>query len=127
MFTANNLYPFLTHFFICKIDICLTKTFFGIHFTFIGFPRLPIHKIDLCKQSSMTWCCSNQSMSISTSYDPKGKIFKYILAGKSFKFTSQFLTISKIFLFIPVDNCTLHGFSLFNFSSLHVSTILGDT
>ena len=30
IFTANNLQPFLMHFFACKEDIFLTKTFFGM-------------------------------------------------------------------------------------------------
>ena len=30
MLTAKTLQPFLTHLFACKIEICLTKTFFGM-------------------------------------------------------------------------------------------------
>ena len=54
-------------------------------------------------------------------------MLKFILAGKLFRFTSQLLTISETFHFVPVANCTRQGFSCLNFSSLHKSTILGDT
>ena len=51
--------------------------FWGYIFTL--FPLLSVHKIDLCKQSSMTWFYSNQSILMSTSYDPKDKMFIFIL------------------------------------------------
>ena len=127
MLTVKCLQPFLIHFFTCKVDICLTKTFLGMPWIFVWFPWISVHNIDLFRQSCMKWCCSNHSMLISTSYDPKGKIFKSILAGKPFKFTSHSLTSSKTFLFVPVANCTHDGLSCFTLSSLHVSTILGDT
>ena len=75
----------------------------------------------------MTCCCSNYSMSISASYDSKGKMFIFILYGKPFRFTSQYITISKTFRFVPVANCTSQGFSCLTLPSLHKSTILGDT
>ena len=37
MFTANNLQLFLTHFFACKEDIFLSKTFFGMPLNFTWF------------------------------------------------------------------------------------------
>ena len=127
MFTANNLQPFLTHFFACKEKICLTETFFGMPWTFTWFPWLLVHKIDLCKQSSMTWCSSNQSMSIIISYDPQGRMFRFTFVGKPFRFTSQSSTNSETFYFVPVANCTSQGLSCFTLPSLHTSTILHET
>ena len=127
MFIANNLQPFLTHFFTYQADICLTKNFFGMPWTFTWFPRLSIHKIDLCKQLSMTWCCSNQSMPISTSYDPKGRMFRFTFIGKPFRFTSHSLIIFESFYFIHVAKWTGLGLSCLAFPSLHSSTILGKT
>ena len=127
MFTANNLQPFLTHFFACKEDICLTQTFFGMPWNFTWLPRISVHKIDLCKQSSMTWCCSNQSMPISTSYDPKGRMFRFTFVRKPFRFTSHFLTIYETFCFVPMANWTNQCFSCFILLSLHSPTILGET
>ena len=119
IFTANNLQPFIMLFFACKVDICLTKNFFGTPWVLTQLPWLSVHKIYLCKQSSMTWCCSNQSMSISISYDPKGRMFRFTFVGKPFRFTSQYLTISKMFHFIPMANCTSQGLSCFCLPILH--------
>ena len=119
IFIANNLQPFLMHFFACKADTCLTKTFFGMHWIFTWFPWLSVHNIDLCNQLSMSWCCSNQSMPISIPYDHKGKIFKFTLVVKPFKFTSQYLTISETYHFVPMANCTGQVLSCFSFPSLH--------
>ena len=83
--------------------------------------------IDLFKQSSMTWCCSNDSMPIITSYNPKGKMFRSKLVGKLFMCISQYFTSSETFLSVPVGSCTNHGFSCFNFLSLHVKKTLGET
>ena len=88
MFTTNSLQPFLIYFFACKVDICVMETFLGMPWIFVWFPWFLVHKIDLFRKSSMTLCYSKQYMLIITSYDPKGKIFKSILAGKLFKFTS---------------------------------------
>ena len=104
MFTAKKLQPFLTHFFDCKADIFLTETFFGMPWTFTWFPWLSVHKIDLCKQSSMTWFCSSNSMLISTSYDPKGRMSRFTFIRKPFSFTSDSLTISESFHFLPMAN-----------------------
>ena len=123
MFNTKSFHPFIMHFFACKADIFLIENFLYMPWIFTWFPWLSVQNIDLCKQSSMTWCCSNQSMAISTSYDPKGKMFKFILARKKSKFTSQSLTISETFHFLPVANCTSYGFACLTFSSLHVSTI----
>ena len=126
MFTAKNLQPFLMHFFACKDDICLIETFFGMPWIFIWFPWLSVHEIDLCKQLSMKWCCFNQSMPISISYDPKGRMFRFTFVGKPFRFTSHSLTIFDTFCFVPVANCTGQVLSCFSFPSLHISTILGE-
>ena len=125
--TVNNLQPFLAHFFICKAEICLTETFIGMPWTFTWFPWLSVQKIYLCRQLSMTWCCSNQSMPIRISYDPKGRMFRFTLVRKPFRFTSHSLTISETFYFVPVANCTSQGLSCFTFPNLHKSTILGAT
>ena len=127
MFTTNNLQPFLMHFFACRADICLTETFFGIPWTFTWFPRLSIHKIDLCTQSSMIWFYFSQSMPISTSYNPKGTMLMFDFIEKPFSFTSQYLTIFETLCFVLVANFTSQGLSCFTFPSFHTSIILGDT
>ena len=115
------------HFFACKVDICLAKTFFWIPWTFTWFPWLSVHNIDLFNQSSMPCYCSIQSMPISKLYDPKGMMFRFSFIGNPFKFTSHSLTISKTFHFTPVATWTIQGLSCFSFPSLHSSTILGET
>ena len=127
MFATKNLHPFLMHFFACKAVICLTKTFFGMPWTFTWLPRLLVHKIVLCKQSSMTWFCSNNSMPISTLYNPNGRMSRFTFVRKPFKFTPKSLKIYKTFRFVPMSNWNNQGFSCFSFPSLHISTISGAT
>ena len=119
IFTTNSLYPFLMYFFSYEVDIFIIETFFGMPWIFTWFPWLYVHKIDLCKQSTMTWCFPNQSMPISISYDPKGRMFRFTLVGETFRITSQSLTICETFHFIPVANCTIQGLSWFSLPSLH--------